>query len=269
MTSTTAINILSFIQQFSSYSNYIIFTIGITGNILNILVFTGLKTFRNNQCAFYLTTEAISNIIQLIISFLVRILITLYGTDPTGSVLFWCKLRGIIIILCTVISFSAVCFAAFDQYLSTNHQFYLREKSTIKLAKTLVLIATCFSLLHIIPFGIFVKIQSSSCLVFDPTMSNYISYFYYPVLTGILPIFIASLFSFFAYQNVRRIVRRQIAIIRRRLDRQSNSYGSYSCDCLCYSHITLCYTEGICIYHQSGSIQSTRICNCDSSVGTC
>ncbi|CAF4217679.1 unnamed protein product, partial [Rotaria sordida] len=35
-----------------------------------------------------------------------------------------------------------------------------------------------------------------------------------------LPIFIASLFSILAYRNVRRIVRRQIPIVRRRLDRQ-------------------------------------------------
>ncbi|CAF4195210.1 unnamed protein product, partial [Rotaria sordida] len=51
-------------------------------------------------------------------------------------------------------------------------------------------------------------------------MSQYLSFFYYPILSGLLPIFIASLFSILAYRNVRRIVRRQIPIVRRRLDRQ-------------------------------------------------
>jgi hypothetical protein len=40
------------------------------------------------------------------------------------------------------------------------------------------------------------------------------------VLVGLLPIVIASVFSLLAFQNVRRIVRRQLPIVRRRLDRQ-------------------------------------------------
>jgi hypothetical protein len=43
---------------------------------------------------------------------------------------------------------------------------------------------------------------------------------YYPVLSGLLPVAIASSFSILAYRNVRRIVRRQLPIVRRRLDRQ-------------------------------------------------
>ena len=37
---------------------------------------------------------------------------------------------------------------------------------------------------------------------------------------GLLPIFVSSLFSLLAYRNVRRIVRRQIPMDRRRLDQQ-------------------------------------------------
>jgi hypothetical protein len=37
---------------------------------------------------------------------------------------------------------------------------------------------------------------------------------------GVLPIVVSSLFSILAFQNVRRIVRRQIPVVRRRLDRQ-------------------------------------------------
>ncbi|CAF3182479.1 unnamed protein product [Rotaria sp. Silwood2] len=51
-------------------------------------------------------------------------------------------------------------------------------------------------------------------------MSRYLSCFYYPILSGILPIFIASLFSILAYRNVRRIVRLQMPIVRRQLDQQ-------------------------------------------------
>jgi hypothetical protein len=47
-----------------------------------------------------------------------------------------------------------------------------------------------------------------------------VTFFFYPVLVGLLPIFIASSFSLLAFRNVRRIVRRQIPIERRRFDRQ-------------------------------------------------
>ncbi|CAF0828034.1 unnamed protein product [Adineta steineri] len=40
------------------------------------------------------------------------------------------------------------------------------------------------------------------------------------VLVGFLPIVIASTFSILAYHNVRRIVRRQLPIFRRKLDKQ-------------------------------------------------
>jgi hypothetical protein len=47
-----------------------------------------------------------------------------------------------------------------------------------------------------------------------------VTFFFYPVLVGLLPIVIASSFSLLAFRNVRRIVRRQVPIERRRFDRQ-------------------------------------------------
>ncbi|CAF3717482.1 unnamed protein product [Rotaria sordida] len=175
------------------------------------------KAFRNNQCVLYFVTESISNICQLIIYFVIYVLITLNDIDPGNSTLFWCKFRAMMIALCTVISFSTICFSACDQYLSTNLQFNIRKLSTTKLAQILIFTAIVISILHAIPFAIFLEIRASLCRVFNPIMSQYLSFFYYPILSGLLPIFIASLFSILAYHNVRRIVRR---IVRRRLDRQ-------------------------------------------------
>jgi len=220
MASSTALNILLITQTYAHYSAYIIFTAGIIGNFLNILVFSTLKIFRNNQCVFYFTTESIANIFQLIIFFLISLLTQIYETDPANFILFWCKFRSIMIILCTVIAFFAISSSAFDQYLSTNHRFYIRRMSTVKLARSLIFIAICISILQCIPVGILLEIRDSLCTVFNPNMSQYISYFYYAILTGILPIFISSLFSILAYRNVRRIIRRQIPIVRRRLDQQ-------------------------------------------------
>ena len=70
-------------------------------------------------------------------------------------------------------------------------------------------------------FGLFFEIQPPfGCLILNPIFLQYTASFYYPVLGGILPIVVSSLFAILAYRNVRRIVRRQIPIARRRLDQQ-------------------------------------------------
>ncbi|CAF1201446.1 unnamed protein product [Adineta steineri] len=220
MASSMAMDILHFTQQYSLYSNSFTFIIGTIGNLLNILVFTTLKLFRNNQCVLYVVTESIANIFQLTTFALIFILTAIYQTDPATSSLFWCKFRGMMVTLCTLISFSTIVFSASHQYLSTSPLFYLRQLSTIKLTKFLICTSVIISLLHNIPFGIFTEIRSSVCDVFNQNMLNYLSYFYYPVLSGLLPVLIASVFSFLAYNNVRRIVRRQVPIVRRKLDQQ-------------------------------------------------
>ncbi|CAF1201520.1 unnamed protein product [Adineta steineri] len=220
MASSMAIDILRVTQQYSLYSTSVLFTIGTIGNLFNILVFTTLKLFRNNQCVLYVVTESIANILQLTTFALLYILPAIHQIDPATSSLFWCKFRGMVISSCTLISFSTICFSASHQYLSTSHVFYLRQLFTIKLTRFLICTSVIISILHNIPFGIFTEMQASVCGIFDQNMLNYIFYFYYPVLSGLLPVLIASVFSFLAYNNVRRIVRRQIPIVRRRLDQQ-------------------------------------------------
>jgi hypothetical protein len=51
-------------------------------------------------------------------------------------------------------------------------------------------------------------------------VKRYFSFFYYPILSSALPLIVTASFSLMAYRNVRHIIRRQIPIVRRRLDRQ-------------------------------------------------
>ncbi|CAF4535057.1 unnamed protein product, partial [Rotaria sp. Silwood2] len=90
-----------------------------------------------------------------------------------------------------------------------------------KLAKILTIIAIIIWILHGTPVFFFFKIQSTyGCYVYNLNFLNYVTYFYYLILTGILPIIISTFFSVLAYQNVRRIVRRHMPIRRRKLDQQ-------------------------------------------------
>ena len=91
----------------------------------------------------------------------------------------------------------------------------------MKLARYVIFIGICLSVSHSVAFGVFFDAKRpSDCAAAYSVLTRYYSYFFYPILTGLLPIVIAGCFSIFAYRNVRRIIRRQIPLLRRRLDRQ-------------------------------------------------
>jgi hypothetical protein len=213
--------ILKFVSQYSLYSGCITFTLGIIGNFLNILVFTQLKQFRNNRCAFYLTVESISNFLYQFISITLTILTSIYGDDATGRSLIWCRFRYILGQTCVLTTFYMICFAAIDEYFSTNYRFNVRQMYPLKLARCLTCTVVCTWIIHSILFIFFVDIQSSlGCVISNYVFLQYSTFFFYPVLAGLLPIVIASFFSLLAFRNVRHIVRPQLSIVHRRLDRQ-------------------------------------------------
>ncbi|CAF3883147.1 unnamed protein product [Adineta steineri] len=159
--SSVSDGILKFATQYSLYTGCIIFSFGVIGNGLNLLVFTQFKQFRTNRCAFYITIESISNLIYQFLTISLTILTSIYQDDATGRFSF------------------------------------------------------CIAL------GCSYDIQPTlGCVPSNYVAVQYLTYFFYPVLIGFLPIAIASSFSMLAYHNVRRIVRRQLPIVRRKLDKQ-------------------------------------------------
>jgi len=209
-------------QQFYSYCTYIIFGCGLIGNLLNILVFTNLKIFRHNRCAFYLIVDSIIDIAQLTQNFINAVWqLSINGIDPTNASVAWCKLRSMLTQWLRLMLASIVCFAGIDQFFCTNHSAYLRQLSSLKLARLQICIASLLCLIHTVPFGVFLEIRPPfGCIIINTDLINYYSFFFYTVLNGLLPIIVSSMFSILAYRNVRHIVRRQIPINRRKLDQQ-------------------------------------------------
>jgi hypothetical protein len=124
--STVAATISFAAKEFAVYSYFLILIIGFIGNVCNIFVLTCFKLFRRNQCAFYLIALLISNCFLLIFALPFRITEVGFAYDTTRVSLAWCKLRPMISHTLTLVSFSATCFAAVDQYLSTNYQPWLK-----------------------------------------------------------------------------------------------------------------------------------------------
>ncbi|CAF0788469.1 unnamed protein product [Adineta ricciae] len=208
-------------QQYTIYVSFIILFSGVAGHLCNIFVLTKLKIFRGNPATTYLIAESIVNLFQMLIPFTTRIAMNGFANDLTQTSLLWCKLRSVCAQSSTLISLSIVCFAAIDQYFSTSYHPYLRRLSSPRTAQVSIIIVILLWILHGIPVAIFFEIRSSSgCNLYDLGMVNYVAYVYYLFLTGMIPITISTLFAILAYRNVRRIIRRQIPIRRRKLDQQ-------------------------------------------------
>ncbi|CAF4398871.1 unnamed protein product [Rotaria sp. Silwood2] len=166
----------------------------------------------------------VASIVDFVLLLLVlplRVTDYVFGYDPTKLSIVWCKIRQAVVAQFSLMSFASICFAAIDQYLSTHYNPQLRQFSTFKLARRLVISAIIILILHSIPFFIFFEIQSTAgCSIYNLGFSRYYSFVHFCVLSGILPIMFSGLSAALAYLNVRRIVRHQIPIVRRRLDRQ-------------------------------------------------
>ncbi|CAF1654965.1 unnamed protein product [Adineta steineri] len=219
--SSVSDGILKFVTQYSLYTGYITFSFGVIGNVLNLLVFTQLKLFRTNRCVFYITIESISNLIYQIFYISLTVSTSIYGDVTIGGSSAWCKLRYILAQICALTNFYMICFSAVDQFFSINHRFNLRQMCTLKLGRYFSFIFICFAIIHSIALGSSYDVQpTSGCVLSNYVAIQYSTYFFYPVLIGLLPIAIASSFSILAYHNVRHIVRRQLPIVRRKLDKQ-------------------------------------------------
>jgi hypothetical protein len=222
MTWESTVDYLQYVaNQYRFYIGLFNLIVGLIGNIFIILVFTNLRLFRGNQCSFYLTIESFSNIGLLISIYSSRILTNVLGYDPTLVSLPWCKIRTMFAQIFGLWSLFTICCTTFDQYLATNHRYSFRQMSTMKLAHRLTIFNICFCILHSLLYLIFAEIQASlGCTVYHPILKKYLSFFYVPVLSSGLPLIITVSFSLLSYRNVRRIIRRQIPLVRRRLDRQ-------------------------------------------------
>jgi hypothetical protein len=217
----------SIVQQIEAATDLYLFTcsilnliIGVISTLSIILIFTSLRAFRGNQCAFYLTIESITDLGLILFFFPPHIAYHFQGQNFARQSLVWCKLT----LMCSygfgLCSLYIICSMALDQYLSTNHRYSWRQMSTLKLAHRLTLAIISFAWLHSTLFPIFADIRALGCSIYHPIVKFYFAFFYYPIMSGVLPLILSTTFSLLAYRNVRRLVRRQTAAVRRRLDHQ-------------------------------------------------
>ena len=80
-------------KQVSIFWGISMLIIGVIGEILHIIVFLSLKTFRQNTRSFYLTVMSFLNLGLLLSDLFSRITISGFAIDWTQTLLFYCKFR--------------------------------------------------------------------------------------------------------------------------------------------------------------------------------
>lgn len=216
-------------QQVAIYCGIGILGFGLVGNILNCVVFISLRTFRESPCGFYLIVMSLYNIGQLMTSVFSRVMITGFAIDWTQTSWLFCKLRTGILHLCTLSSFTCMCLATIDQYMVTCSRHQCQQYSTIRFAKVNCILISLIWLFHEIPAFISynligtIGLATRTCTNINLAYQQYVTYVYFPILTGVLPLTITIVFGTLAYRNVRQIPYRTVPLVRRELDKQLTS----------------------------------------------
>ncbi|UJR38100.1 hypothetical protein I4U23_030780 [Adineta vaga] len=226
MSSSSALSYAIASQKVTIYFGIAVLISGVIGNLLNIIVFRSLKTFRQNSCVFYLTVMALVNINQLISGLFSRIMIVGFNIDWTQSSAFYCKFRPYSLIVSALISFTCMCLATIDQYLATCLRVRWQRWNKIKVAHIVTSISVLIWMLYGIPYLIYndllylPSINRMMCLGSTTKFYYFYAYTFIWVLGGVLPIIINALFGLLAYWNVQQLHRRILPLVRQELDKQ-------------------------------------------------
>ncbi|CAF1044797.1 unnamed protein product [Adineta ricciae] len=213
-------------QQFYIYIGCFLIVTGVFGSLFNITVFLSLKTFRQSTSVFYLTIMSFVNIGQLLFGLFSRIMISGFAIDWSATFIVFCKLRLTLLSLCSLVSYTCLCLAIFDQYLATSTRLRWQQWSSLKTAYRLTLLFTFIWILHLVPYPIFLQHVTSRatgqtvCSITNDAVSMYRNYYVTLVLVGYLPDIITVVFGILAYNNIRQIAYRTLPLVRRELDKQ-------------------------------------------------
>ncbi|CAF3779201.1 unnamed protein product [Rotaria sp. Silwood1] len=137
---------------YAQYFGMTILILGILGDILNIYIFSTVRSYRETPATFYLLGAVIANFIQLILAITTRIINVGFNNDLTSSSLAWCKIRQFIVATYPNIALTCECLATIDQFLVTSRHVRLRQLSNIKNAHRIA--AVCVVIWHLqVTFG--------------------------------------------------------------------------------------------------------------------
>ncbi|CAF1639489.1 unnamed protein product [Adineta ricciae] len=192
-------------QQITIFGGYLMIIAGIFGNIMNIIIFTTVRTYRTNPGTFYFLSASINNLIYIIENLPFRILSVGYNIDFTIESTFWCKFRNYQYVMLGPISYTCICLATIDQYFVSSLNPHIRHMSNIKWSHRILIIIIIIWCLHAIPVFLYVNNvpPNSICINANAIYRVYMTIFGVVFLCAI-PVGISLIFGYLTYQNIQQ-----------------------------------------------------------------
>ena len=135
----------SILSQINFYFGMFIFSFGIVGNLLNILILSQ-RTLRSNPCVIAFLASSIAGIIAILSGLTSRVLSSV-SSDLSATVSWICKFRGFILFTSRAATFWLITLAAIDRWFLSSIDVHRRQMSSKKNALRGIIIITLGSVL--------------------------------------------------------------------------------------------------------------------------
>ncbi len=187
-------------MQLAFWGPIVLFSIGVPGALFNIIIFIGLKAFRQSPTTYYVICQSLADIVALLI-----VLLQIIPSTSMNSSSIACKLMVFTAQLIVPCAMSYLCLAAFDRWACTSQSARIRQLSSIRIARRLFLLPFPFWLLIGIPFIIYCDLVPPffTCGFTNDIVQQIGLYFLNPILGVVLPLLVLITFGMLTYRNIR------------------------------------------------------------------
>ena len=203
--SDTDQQILSAVSAITTYVSGVMFILGTVGNMMNMIMFCCLKTYRSLVTSAFLVGTAFTGQIYLTISLGFGSVSKWIGYDIPSRNTTICKFTLYMRNVPIQIYLTCLCLSSIDRYLMTSRSARRRELMTPKRARFLICAWTVIWMCAGIPYAI----NSSNIPLFNLCIPNsnfgITATYLNLVLAIIVPITILSIFGFLTLKNLENI----------------------------------------------------------------
>ena len=189
----------------SIYGGILMFVLGTVGNIMSVLVFCGIKSYRSLPTSVFLAAVSIANQINITVRIFLQFLTSILGYNPFATNRSACQFQWFLRKVFPQIAATCLCLCALDRYLMTTRSVRLRTLLTVRRASLLSGINAIVWLCYGIPSAIYVVTAPAFNVCGPNTMFLRISTYFDLSILILLPITIMSVFGFLTWKNLGRI----------------------------------------------------------------
>lgn len=203
--STTDQQILLAVSAITTYVSGILFILGSIGNVMNMIMFSCLKTYRSLVTSAFLATASFAGQLYLTFSLGLESLSKWIGYDIPSRNLQFCKATWYIKNVGIQVSLTCLCLSSIDRYLMTSRSAQRRELMTLNRARLIIVICFVVWAGAAIPYAIY----SRNIPLFNLCLPSYsfaaVVTYLNLVLAIFLPVAIMSVFGLLTWKNLGNI----------------------------------------------------------------